>query len=124
MRLLPEAKEQVGGVQLRFSLPGPSPELSQAVERLRFSAPTWQLLEKEVVPYICSPAGIKGSVSPAHLEKAEIAHLDSEHRSQKGGAPFDSALARTQKALETARLIIRDCQLKKQNRESKALSTA
>ena len=100
--LTPTIKEEVGGGQIRFSLPGPTQSFSLLVAQKQFSSPAWQLLEKEVISYLCSPKGIPVSVSPDHLQRAEIAHLDSQPRPQLGEAPFDAALARTQEALEAA----------------------
>jgi len=101
--LMPTNKEAVGGGQIRFSIPGPTQSFSQIVAAKQFSSLVWQLLEQEVISYLCSPSGIPVSVSPDHLIKAEITHLDSLHRPQLEEAPIDSAIARTEEALQSAR---------------------
>jgi hypothetical protein len=101
--LTPTIKGEVGGGQIRFSIPGPTASLSQIVAAKQFSSLEWQLLEQEIISYLCSPKWVKVSISPAHLQKAEIAHLDSLHRPQPGQAPIDSALDRTEEALQAAR---------------------
>src|SRR6266446_2607363 len=68
--LRPAAKAKVGGGQIRFSLPGPTEELATVVEAKQFSAKEWQLLEKELIPFLCSPSGVKVSISPDLVEKA------------------------------------------------------
>src|SRR5207249_3497498 len=70
--LRPTAKSKVGGRQIRFSLPGPTEALCRVVTAKFFSAPEWQLLEQELLPYLCSPSGVEVSVSPDRVEKAKI----------------------------------------------------
>ena len=101
--LTPTIKEKVGGGQIRFSIPGPTQSLSQIVAAKQFSSPQWQLLEQELISYLCSPKGVKVSISPDNLIRAEIAHLSSEHCPQPGQAPIDSARDRTEEALQAAR---------------------
>jgi hypothetical protein len=100
--LMPTAKSKVGSGQLKFSIPGPSSALYSAVTAQQFSSPEWQLLEQEVIPYLCSPSGVKASVSPDRLLKAEIVTLPESPL--PGQAPIDAALARTQEAVEAAKL--------------------
>ena len=45
--------------------------------------------------------------------KAEIAHLDLEHRPQPGQAPLDAPIARTQEALEGAKRSFQQTQTEK-----------
>jgi hypothetical protein len=100
--LMPTAKSKVGSGQLKFSIPGPSSALYSAVTAQQFSSPEWQLLEQEVIPYLCSPSGVKASVSPDRLLKAEIVTLPEGP--MPGQAPIDAALARTEEAVEAAKL--------------------
>jgi len=111
--LTPTIQGEVGGGQIRFSIPGPTASFSHLVAAKQFSSPPWQLLEQEIISYLCSPKGVQVSISPAHLQKAEIAHLDSEHRPQPGQAPIDSALYRTEEALQTASLQFQQKQTQK-----------
>jgi hypothetical protein len=86
---------------MRFSLPGPVQDLLEAAERQIYAALIWQLLEQEVLPFLCLPDGTKAAIPPK-LRKAEIAFLDAEHRPQPGLPPIESAITRTEEGLATA----------------------
>jgi hypothetical protein len=96
--LSPALKSEVGGGQIKFSIPGPISALREIALKKHFSFREWQLIEQQIIPYLCSPTGIKVSVTPEHILKAEILILDREPV-----APFDSSILHTKEALDAAR---------------------
>jgi hypothetical protein len=99
--LWPTNPKQVGGGQLRFSIPGPTTALTRVVKTQEFTAWEWQLIEQELLPYMCSPTGVKVSVSPEHVRQAEIVTV-AEERDPHPTEPFAAALLHTEEALTAA----------------------
>lgn len=99
--LSPANPKQVGSGQLRFSIPGPTTSLARVVTQQEFTAWEWQLIEQELIPYLCSPTGVKVSVSPDHLHQAEIVPLTETQLGAKQ-SPLEAALLHTQEALKSA----------------------
>lgn len=99
--LWPTNPKQVGSGQLRFSIPGPTSSLARVVSDQEFTAWEWQLIEQTLIPYLCSPTGVKVSVSPAHLHQAQIIQLPATELGTKQ-SPLAAALLHTQEALQSA----------------------
>lgn len=98
--LSPTNPAQVGNGVIKFSIPGPTTVLARAVNNQDWQAKEWQLLEQEIIPYLCSPSGVKASLSPHRLRQATIVQLNETADTTKD--PFAQAIAHTEQALATA----------------------
>lgn len=99
--LSPANPKQVGSGQLRFSIPGPTTSLAHVVTQQEFTAWEWQLIEQELIPYLCSPTGVKVSVAPDHLHQAAIVPWTETQLGAKQ-SPLEAALLHTEEALKSA----------------------
>jgi len=100
--LLPDAplNPRDGVTKIKFSLPGPTQALYQTIDNNSLSETSdWLSLEKEVLPFLCLPSGIKVSSSPDRITRCQIRLLDPKRRPSPGRAPVEAAIAAAEQAL-------------------------
>jgi len=83
---------------IKFSIPGPISELSQAVTAKH--SPEWQLLEEEILPLLCLSNSTKVQ-TPLQIKRSEVVELSEERRPQPDRAPMEAAISATADKVES-----------------------
>ena len=88
----PPLKTHEGIEYIKFSIPGPTSELSQAVTAKDSSE--WQLLEEEILPLLCLSNGATVQI-PLQIKRSEVVMLSQQRRPQPARAPLSAAIEST-----------------------------
>ena len=90
-------KPHMGIEYIKFSIPGPTSELSQAVTDKKSTE--WRLLEEEILPHLCLSNGTTVQM-PLQIKRSEVVALPEERRPQQNRAPMQAAIEATANKVE------------------------
>lgn len=93
---------RAGEGYLKFSIPGPVTDVLEIAETKKFYGSAGEILEREIIPYLCLPKGIKAKLPPK-LFLAAPEFLDEEKRPQPGQSPLAAAINVTQADVDKAK---------------------
>ncbi|MEW6737117.1 MAG: hypothetical protein AB1489_37875 [Acidobacteriota bacterium] len=109
INLLPaeDINARAGIKVLNITIPGPIKAISEAFNTTtpNLNSPYWQLLEKNVIPFLRLPNGLPVSPMPglSRLKRFALIELPEERRPQPGRPPVDAAISVTIQTLDNAR---------------------
>jgi hypothetical protein len=90
-------KPHMGIEYLKFSIPGPTSEIAQAVTAK--DSPEWQLLEEDIFPFLCLTNGAAVQI-PLQIKRSEVVQLSEERRPKPDRAPLSAAIESTTDKVE------------------------
>lgn len=90
-----------GIVPIGFTILGPN-EKAACLPANTLQQPAWQLLEKELLPFICLTVGAHiAQQNP--IKRIELVTVNEDKRPQPGEPPIDSAIVATEKKVDTSK---------------------
>jgi hypothetical protein len=90
---------------ITITIPGANSQLCAEVEDGIFSSRLWSIIKKQIIPYLCSPEGVKVSDAANAIIGAANILLYYHHRPQPGISPLISAISEAEQKIESAELI-------------------
>jgi hypothetical protein len=103
VNLYPDAplSPRQGVVLISFSIWGPNQQARSLTNNSQ-KQQAWQLLEKELLPFICLLLGAHVSPNPNPIKRIEIVTIAEEKQPQPDAPPVDAAIAATERKIAGA----------------------